>query len=109
MLEPLGIKPATAIAAAIGAMMSLRFLDDLGPRQRVTAVCSGFISSIYLTPIVVNGLNRWLTWTWLDTQQAESGFAFIVGLVGLAVVGTSLKFIRTDLIDLIKGWFNGRR
>ena len=109
MFEPLGVKPATALAAAIGAMISLRYLDELGPRKRVTAVCCGFFASVYITPVLVNSLHAYFEWQWVLTQQGESGFAFLVGLAGLALMGALLKFIKVDLVEVIKGRFNGSR
>lgn len=85
------ISPVAALAGAIGALISLRSIDSLTPRGRVVAVGGGFGCSIFLTPLVSDGLHAWLDWAVLMTPRGEAGIAFVLGLVGLSVVGEITK------------------
>lgn len=107
--EFLPISSPSAIAGAIGALISLKFLDDLTPRKRVTAVASGFCCSVYVTPVAASALHSWLAWAWLLEPKTEHGISFLIGLLGMALVGTLLKFIKVDLIEIIRGRLNGKR
>ena len=106
--EFLPVSTPSAIAGAIGALISLKFLDDLTPRKRVTAVVSGFFCSVYITPVAIGAAHSWLEWGWLLEARSEHGMTFLVGLLGMTLAGTLLKFIRVDLIELVKGRIGGK-
>jgi len=85
------ISPLAALAGAFGALISLRSIDDLTPRGRVVAVAGGFACSVFLTPLIGDGLHAWLDWAILLTPRGEAGIAFALGLLGLTVVGEITK------------------
>lgn len=85
------VSPIAALAGAFGALISLRSIDDLTPRGRVVAVAGGFACAVFLTPLVTDGLHAWLDWSVLTTTRGEAGIAFVLGLLGLSVVGEIAK------------------
>lgn len=85
------VSPVAALAGAFGALFSLRSIDTLTPRARVVAVAGGFGCSIFLTPLVSEGLHAWLDWAVLMTPRGEAGIAFVLGLMGLSIVGEVTK------------------
>lgn len=93
--EWLVISPIAALAGAIGALISLRSIDSLTPRGRVVAVGGGFGCSIFLTPLVSDGLHSWLDWAVLMTPRGEAGIAFVLGLMGLSIAGEITKAMPT--------------
>lgn len=97
------ISPVAALAGAIGALISLRSIDSLTPRGRVVAVGGGFGCSIFLTPLVSDGLHSWLDWAVLMTPRGEAGIAFLLGLTGLSIVGESMKLL-PSLTCSVRAW-----
>jgi hypothetical protein len=109
------ISPIAALAGAIGALISLRSIDSLTPRGRVVAVGGGCGCSIFLTPLISDGLYYWLDWAVLITPRGEAGIAFVLGLMGLSAVAEVTKALpalvsalRDGVIRLFGGGGGGR-
>jgi hypothetical protein len=85
MLETLGLKYATLVGGFFGALVSLKFIEGLGTKQRATTVLAGTLVSAYVTPIVVSYLEL--------TPKMEGGIAFLCGLFGMSLTGAIIKAI----------------
>lgn len=87
------ISPVSALAGAVGAMLSLRSLENLTPRGRVAAVCGGFVCAVFLTGLCVDWLHAFTGWQFLLTTRGEAGVAFCLGLFGLSACGEVQKLM----------------
>lgn len=102
-----GISKPAAVAGAIGALLSLQYLEQLTRWQRATAVATGFFFCVYVTPIGIGVLHSWLGWSWLTSPHTESGLSFLLGLCGMSAAGTLLKIIKVDIRSWLRRWTGG--
>lgn len=82
--EALGLKTATLVAGFVGAIASLAYMRDLTPARAFLAVIVGTGCAAYVTPLVMN-------WLKLTGTSGENAAAFIVGVVGMNLVGALYK------------------
>jgi hypothetical protein len=82
-LSAVGIKLAALIGGFFGALVSLKFIDGLGTKQRATTVLAGTLVSAYVTPILVSYLEL--------SPKLEGGIAFLCGLFGMSFTGAIIK------------------
>lgn len=88
---------AVVIAALLGSILSLSFIDDMGKRQRCVAVISGMIMAHYLAPLIAHVFNE-------DSYQETVGF--LIGLFGMSICAAVFRAIKnSDLWGLIKSRF----
>ena len=78
-----GFKPAVLLASFIGAVISLQFLKDIGPKQGIFTVLTGLGLAVYLEPFVSARVPFVDT---IDPAQVQNGTAFIIGLLGMNIV-----------------------
>ncbi len=78
-----GVKYAALIAGMAGAVISLRFIDDLSVFGRVLAVLTGALTAGYLSPAA----GQWLALS----QPTENAIAFVLGLTAMNVIPGLLK------------------
>lgn len=84
--ELLGLKIGTLVAGFVGAIASLAYLRDLTPWRATLAVFVGTGCAAYATPVMMG-------WLQLENGMAgENAAAFIVGIIGMNLVGA---FYRT--------------
>jgi hypothetical protein len=82
--EALGLKAATLLAGFIGAIASLAYMRELTPAKAVLAVVVGTGCAAYVTPLAMGWLN-------LTGSAGENAAAFIVGIIGMNLVGAFYK------------------
>mgnify|MGYP000707449572 CR=1 FL=1 len=82
--ELLGLKAATLVAGLIGSIASLAYMRDLTPGKAGLAVIVGTGCAAYVTPLVMGWMN-------LTGSSGENAAAFIVGVVGMNLVGALYK------------------
>lgn len=82
--ELLGIKLATLVAGLVGSIASLAYMRDLTPGKAGLAVIVGTGCAAYVTPLVMG-------WLSLSGGEGENAAAFIVGVVGMNLVGAFYK------------------
>lgn len=82
--ELLGLKAATLVAGLIGSVASLAYMRDLTPGKAALAVVVGTGCAAYVTPLVMG-------WMSLSGGSGENAAAFIVGVVGMNLVGALYK------------------
>lgn len=80
LAETLGVKLATVVAGFIGAIASLAYMRELTPAKAGLAVIVGTGCAAYVTPLVMGWLN-------LTGSSGENAAAFIVGIIGMNLVG----------------------
>jgi hypothetical protein len=95
----LGVKYAALLAGAVGAVLSLRYIDGLSMFGRILAVVAGTATAGYVSPAIS---------LWLGLPQpAENAVAFVLGLTAMNILpglmrlsekfaSDPLAFIRAD-------------
>ena len=78
--EVLGLKAGVLVAGFVGAIASLAYMRDLTPAKAMFALIVGTGCAAYVTPLVMGWLN-------LTGTNGENAAAFIVGVVGMNLVG----------------------
>ena len=78
ILRILGIKAPVAIAAIVGALLSLIMTKGLTPIRAMISLISGFFSSIYCTPLIVSYFDI--------SSDGQNGIAFLLGVIGMNLV-----------------------
>ena len=86
-----GIRVAGLVAGFFGAVVSLSFIQGLTRTQAVISAVTGFLASAYLTPLAVLLAEHYFAP--LPTV-VQNGFAFIVGLIGMSLLGGLVKGAR---------------
>lgn len=82
-LAAVGLKIGTVAGGFFGALVSLKFIENLSLWQRGSTVFAGTLVSAYLTPVVVS---------WLElSPRLEAGIAFLCGLFGMSFTGAVIK------------------
>lgn len=79
-----GVKASTLIAGLIGGILALSMLPKLTYRKALTAVVGGGACAAYATPIAAEMVN-------LTSRNLENGLAFILGVVGMNILGGIFK------------------
>lgn len=95
-LSAAGVKIAALIGGFFGALVSLKFIEGLGKKQRATTVLAGTLVSAYVTPLLITYLEL--------TPKLEGGVAFLCGLFGMSFTGAFIKAI-PEWIEAAKGKF----
>lgn len=93
-----GIKLSVVIAGFLGGIISLTFVQRLTRFQMATAVGTGTITTHYLTPLAMYYAGV--------TDQMESGFAFLIGIMAMNIIPGLLKLsqlFRSDPRSFIPG------
>lgn len=101
-LTEAGIKKALVFAGAVGGVISLRFFEGLDWKGRLGIVFAGAMFANYLTTPI-------LTFMKLPLSDYSAGAGFLLGLGGMSLAAVAIKFIREDLINLIKNFKGGPR
>lgn len=85
----LGVKVAHAVAGFAGGVITLSFIKNLSPFQGISAVFTGFVTAVYLTPLGTNLLNSYTK----DplSEPSELGMAFLLGLTAMNLIPGFLK------------------
>lgn len=98
-----GVKYAAMVAGAAGAVISLRYIDDLSTIGRVLAVITGTLTAGYGSPAAGQ---------WLDlTQPTENAVAFVLGLTAMNLIPGLLKLsdqFASDPLSFIRARHNRR-
>ena len=95
-LETIGLKQIPLIGGFIGALISLKFIEDIAhwsPWKKITTVLAGAAVAAYSTPLTVELLEL--------SAKAEGAVAFIGGLFGMSIAGAIIKAM-PSLIDAAK-------
>lgn len=99
----LGVKHAALVAGAAGAVISLRYIDDLSMVGRVLAVITGTVTAGYGSPAAGQ---------WLDlSQPTENAVAFVLGLTAMNLIPGLLKLsdqFASDPLSFIRARHNRR-
>jgi len=88
------------LAAAAGSVISLAFLDKLTPRGRVAALAVGFLTAVYVAPLLT-GLAAW-KWDLPFLAALRNGIHFLVSVSAMAVLPPLLAWLRDVARDPLK-------
>lgn len=76
---------AVIVAGFIGGLISLSFIDGMGPKRRLVALLTGIAMAHYLTPLIAFLANE-------DKYQETIGF--LVGLFGMSICAAIFRAIQ---------------
>lgn len=76
----------------VGAVIGLRFVEQLTTRGRITAVAVGLASAVYLGPFLGHLLGH-MFWRGLPPEQIMGGVQFLTGLCAMSALPPFLKWI----------------
>jgi hypothetical protein len=95
----LGVKKAGLIAGFIGALVSLRFVQEANTwPTRVFMALAGTMAAAYVTPGIAEFLGA--------SERVESALAFGFGLFGMTLAGAIVAQVRDlKLAEAIATWF----
>ena len=93
IMVTLGLTKASTLGGFLGAVVSLKFIDNLNWWQRVTTVLGGMISAAYVAPLIIVTFNL--------TPKVEGAVSFLVGLFGMSIVAAAIKII-PDVVQAAK-------
>ena len=88
-LQDLGFKEGTLIAALLGAVVALKFVDGSSLGARITNVAGGSLLAAYVSPIITSYFSL--------SQKLEASVAFMVGLFGMTITAALVEEIPTIL------------
>ena len=100
----LGVKYAALIAGAVGAILSLRYIDDLSMFGRILAVVTGTVTAGYGSPAIAQWLGL--------TQPTENAIAFVLGLTAMNIIPGLMRLserFATDPLSFIRAPHNRRK
>ena len=92
-LEALGLKWITLAPGFVGALISLKFIEQQSFWQRATTVAAGMLVAAYCTPLTLDLLIYFEVFTVAPSPRTEGAIAFLGGLFGMALVGAAIKAI----------------
>lgn len=76
----------------VGAVIGLRFVEQLSMRGRMTAVAVGLAAAVYMGPFLGHVLGH-LFWRALPPEQVMTGVQFLTGLCAMSALPPFLKWI----------------
>ncbi len=86
-----GLNPYHAAAGFGGGLAYLPFTRPAGRLAALGAVGAGVTTATFLTPIVVEALQRFLQWQ--VSSRAELGLAFLLGLTAMLTIPALLAIV----------------
>lgn len=91
----IGVKLLVLVAGFFGAVLSLSFNRKLSIVGAFLSVIAGVSCAAFLTPLI--------SYFWVLPVQIENGIAFLLGLVGLLLMGkVYIFFSRLDLATVVR-------
>jgi len=100
MVEPflssIGLKTATTVGGFLGALVSLKFIENQTLGQRATTVFAGTVAAAYLAPLIGSWMNA--------SASFEGGMAFLTGVIFMSVMGAILKAAPEIIAAVRKKW-----
>lgn len=100
-----GLGKGVTLGGLLGAIVSLKFIEDLRWWQGVCTVISGALIAAYCSPLAVEALN-FATKDPLVIARIESACAFLIGVFGMSWSAAFVKAI-PDLIEAGKKRIGG--
>lgn len=80
-----GVKAVSIVLAAFGSAISLSYMKNLTPKQAIVSFISGLITSVAVTPMVMDYLKI--------ADRLEGGVAFLVGLSAMAAIPAFISVV----------------
>lgn len=78
-----GIKLSVIVAGFLGGIISLSYVRQLSCTQMATAVCTGTVTTHYLTPLALHYSGVAI--------DLESGIAFLIGIMAMNIIPGFLR------------------
>jgi hypothetical protein len=78
---------AVILAGLLGSLLSLSFVDNMGKRQRFTAVVAGMTLAHYLAPFISHVFSE---------DKFEETIGFLVGLFGMSITASIFRSIQNS-------------
>ena len=99
ILEQISASTGTILASFLGAVLSLKWMDNsLSTSAKVTMVVGGFLSACFGTPMLISVMAL--------SDHVSSGMAFFLGLFGMSLIDAVFAQIKDGrLIEGIKAKF----
>lgn len=100
-LESMGLKLAFILAGFLGGIASVLYRGEKSLTRASALVFSGTITTAYTTPLVVDKFSL--------SAGSSYGAAFIVGILGMYIVGGIITFgeaLKKDPLIALKRLFN---
>lgn len=97
------LKSAVALklmASAAGALLSLAFIDRLTLRGRAGALAVGFLTAVFVAPMVASGVSHAAPFL----AHVEMGIHFLLSISAMAVLPPFLEYLRRSASDPFAGW-----
>lgn len=90
-------------AGVVGSLLSLRWAPGDHWREKVVSFVCGMAFAVFAAPSLIDAMAvKW--------ANAQSLFAFLMGLLGMNLVAKFFEFLRTtSLADLISTWRGGAK
>lgn len=82
--DELGLRVSSLVAGLVGGVLALSMMPQLTFRKAVAAVLGGGACAAYATPVVAELID-------LSSRHVENGLAFVLGVVGMNVLGGIFK------------------
>lgn len=98
ILTALGLSKGATIGGFIGALVSLRFIENLTWKQRVPTVLGGMFAAAYVTPLVIDVVSL--------SPKLESAISFLIGVFGMSIAAACTKAM-PEVIKKVMGRFPG--
>lgn len=95
--SPLALKLMASVA---GAILSLSFIDRLTLRGRAFAVAQGFLTAVFVAPMITSGVAHAAPFL----GHVEMGVHFLLSLSSMAVLPPLLEYLRKRAADPFAGW-----
>ena len=81
---------AIILAGLFGSLLSLRFIDNMGLRQRSMAILAGMGMAHYLAPLIAHIFSQ---------DNFEETIGFLVGLFGMSITAAIFRAIVKDILQ----------
>ncbi|MBL0142672.1 MAG: hypothetical protein IPP91_11365 [Betaproteobacteria bacterium] len=98
-----GLNPHHAVAGFGGGLAYLPFMPPGGRLAALGSIVAGVTTAAFLTPVVVEALQRFATWQM--SAKAELGLAFLLGLTAMITIPATLAaatWVRENIARLME-------
>ena len=102
LLAALGLTKGATLGGFLGAVVSLKFIENMTWVQRVPTVFGGMLCAAYVTPLVAEMAMH------SPTARTESAIAFLIGMFGMSIAAAIVKAM-PELIAAVKDRIKGSR
>jgi hypothetical protein len=85
ILSALGLSKGATVGGFLGAIVSLKLIENLNGWQRASTVFAGALAASFVTPLVLEVVSL--------SAKLESAVAFLIGVFGMSLGAALMKAI----------------